>query len=90
MQIEGGKAGGMLHVTFPCGPSVVIPGKLSARLTHDLKLNTGHLLLRFSILKGTPAAPQAFLAPCVQQPHLWAKKSGILWKRAGSEGMGIQ
>jgi hypothetical protein len=44
----GSKAGGALHLSFPCKSSVVIPGTPSARLNHDLKLNTGQRLLRFS------------------------------------------
>jgi hypothetical protein len=36
---------------------MVIPGKPSARLTHDLKLIIGKRLLRFLILKETPMAP---------------------------------
>jgi hypothetical protein len=40
---------------------MVIPGKPSARLTQHLKLVTRQRFLHFSILKETPAAPQAFL-----------------------------
>jgi hypothetical protein len=36
---------------------MVIPGKPSARLSHHLKLITGHRLLRFSILKEASHAP---------------------------------
>jgi hypothetical protein len=66
MQKGAVKAGGVLYLTFPCGFSVVIPGKPSARFSHYLKLIDGRRLLRFSILKETPTAPEAFLAPCVQ------------------------
>jgi hypothetical protein len=38
---------------------MAIPRKPSARLTRHLKLITGQRLLRFSILKETPMAPQA-------------------------------
>jgi hypothetical protein len=48
IQKGGSKAGGALCPSFPCMSSVVIPGSPSARLTHDLKLNTGQRLLRFS------------------------------------------
>ena len=41
-------AGGALRLSFPCMSSVVIPGTPSARLNHDLKLNKGQRLLRFS------------------------------------------
>jgi hypothetical protein len=37
---------------------MVIPGKPSARLTRHLKVISGQRLLRFSILKETPMAPQ--------------------------------
>jgi len=37
---------------------MAIPGKPSARLTHDLRLVTGQRCLRFSILKETPAPLQ--------------------------------
>jgi hypothetical protein len=33
---------------------VAIPGNPSARLTRGVKLNTGHWLLRFSVLRETP------------------------------------
>jgi hypothetical protein len=33
---------------------MAIPRKPSARLTHDLKRNTGQRLLRFSVLRETP------------------------------------
>jgi hypothetical protein len=42
---------------------MAIPGKPSARLTRYLKLIIGQRILRFSILKETPAAPQAFPVP---------------------------
>jgi hypothetical protein len=48
IQKGGSKAGGALRLSFPCKSSVVIPGHPSARLTHDLKLNRGQRLLRFS------------------------------------------
>ena len=48
IQEKGGKAGGALRLSFPCKSSVVIPGNPSARLNHDLKLNTGQRFLRFS------------------------------------------
>jgi hypothetical protein len=61
MQIRGSKAGGALRLSLPCKPSVVIPGSPSARqrtslvrLTRCLKLNTGHWLLRFPVLRETP------------------------------------
>jgi hypothetical protein len=54
MQIGGSQAGGALRLSLPCKSSVVIPGSPSARLTHCLKLNTGHWLLRFSVLRETP------------------------------------
>jgi hypothetical protein len=54
MQKRGGKAGGALHLSSSCEPSVVIPGSPSARLTRGLKLNTGQWLLRFSVLRETP------------------------------------
>jgi hypothetical protein len=54
MQIGGSQAGGARYPTFPCGSSVVIPRSPSARLTRCLKLNTGHWLLRFSVLRETP------------------------------------
>jgi hypothetical protein len=64
MQHGGGKAGGALRLSVPGSPSVVIPGSLSARLNRCLKPNTGHRLLRFSILKETPAAPQTAILFC--------------------------
>ena len=54
MQTGGSKAGGALRLSLPCKSSVVIPGSPSARLTRCLKLNTGHWLLRFSVLRETP------------------------------------
>ena len=54
MQVRGRKAGGALHLSLPCKSSVVIPGSPSARLTRGLKLNTGHWLLRFSVLREPP------------------------------------
>jgi hypothetical protein len=44
---------------------MAIPGKPSARLTLYLRLATRQRFLRFSILKETPAAPQALLVPLV-------------------------
>jgi hypothetical protein len=57
---------------------MVITGKPSARLSHPLWGLTHHLklvirqrFLRFSILKETPAAPQAFLVPlCLVTPFM--------------------
>ena len=60
MQKGEAKAGGVLYLTFTCGSSVVIPGEPSARLTHHLKLIIGRRLLRFSILKETPTAPNPY------------------------------
>ena len=54
MQTRGSKAGGAIRLSLPCKPSVVIPGSPSARLNLGLKLNTGHWLLRFSVLRATP------------------------------------
>jgi hypothetical protein len=61
MQIRGSKAdqrrplaGGALRLSSPCEPSVVIPGSPSARLNRCLKPDTGHWLLRFSVLRETP------------------------------------
>jgi hypothetical protein len=54
LQIRGSKAGGALHLSSPCEPSVVIPGSPSARLTRGLKLNTGQWLLRLSVLREIP------------------------------------
>jgi hypothetical protein len=54
MQIGGSKAGGALRLSLPCKSSVVIPGSPSARLNRGLKLNTGHWLLRFSVLRESP------------------------------------
>jgi hypothetical protein len=54
MQVGGSQAGGALHLTLPCKSSVVIPGSPSARLNRGLRLNTGHWLLRFSVLRETP------------------------------------
>jgi len=69
MQKGAVKAGGALYLAFSCGPSVVIPGKPSARLTHYSMLNTGQRLLRFSILKETPHGPSGLSStPCVQEP----------------------
>jgi hypothetical protein len=60
---EGGRRGFINHShIWPC---MAIPGKPSARLTHNLKLITGQRCLRFSILKETPTAPQASLVPLV-------------------------
>jgi hypothetical protein len=53
LQTGGGKAGGALRLSLPCKSSVVIPGRLSARLTRGLKLNTGQWLLRLSVLRET-------------------------------------
>ena len=47
IQKRGSKAGGAPRLSFPCKPSVVIPGSPSARLTRGLKLNKGQRLLRF-------------------------------------------
>jgi len=47
IQEGGSKAGGALHLSSQCESSVVIPGIPSARLTRDLKLNTGQRVLRF-------------------------------------------
>ena len=81
MQKGAAKAGGALFLTFSCGPSVVIPGRPSARLNHDLELNTGRRLLRFSILKGTPTAPQAFPAPPVSSTRCGTRT--VLLRRMG-------
>ena len=64
MQTRGSKAGGALRLSSSCEPSVVIPGSPSARLDHGLMLNTGHRLLRFSILKETPTAPETAIPLC--------------------------
>jgi hypothetical protein len=64
MHHGGCKAGGALRLSCPWSPSVVIPGSLSARLNHGLMLNAGHRLLRFSILKEIPAAPQTAILFC--------------------------
>jgi hypothetical protein len=53
---EGGRRGHISH--FHVSPCMVIPGKPSARLTRYLKLITGQRILRFSILRETPTAPQ--------------------------------
>jgi len=53
MQIGGSKAGGALRLSLPFKSSVVIPGSPSARLTLCLNPNTGHWLLRFSVLRET-------------------------------------
>ena len=53
MQVGGSQAGGALRLSSPCESSVVIPGSPSARLDRCLKLNTGHWLLRFSVLRET-------------------------------------
>jgi hypothetical protein len=53
---EGGWRGLISHSHIR--PCMVIPGKPSARLTHDLTLITGQRFVRFSILKETPTAPQ--------------------------------
>jgi hypothetical protein len=58
---EGGRRGLISHSHTWIW--MAIPGKPSARLTHHPKLIIGQRLLRFSILRETPAAPQAFLAP---------------------------
>jgi hypothetical protein len=58
---EGGRRGLISH--SHAWPWMAIPGKPSARLAHHLKLVTRRCFLRFSILKETPAAPQAFLVP---------------------------
>jgi hypothetical protein len=50
----GRKAGGALRLSSSCEYSVIIPGSPSARLDRCLKLNTGHWLLRFSVLRETP------------------------------------
>jgi hypothetical protein len=52
---KGGRRGDISHTHIQ--PYMAIPGKPSARLTHDLKLITGQRLLRFSILKETPLTP---------------------------------
>ena len=54
IQKGGSKAGGALRLSFPCKPSVVIPGSPSARLNRGLKLNNEQWLLRFSVLRETP------------------------------------
>ena len=73
MQIGAAKAGGVSYLTFPCGFSVVIPGRPSARLSHYLKLINGWGLLRFSILKETPTTPNLY--PCVQS---WTSSFDLL------------
>jgi hypothetical protein len=58
------------HQSFPCmdldgycREALRPPSHLLWGLTHHLKLVTRQRFLRFSILKETPAAPQAFLVP---------------------------
>jgi hypothetical protein len=71
---EGGRRGFISH-SHACS-WMATSGKPSARLshplwglTHDLKLVTRQRFLRFSILKETPAAPQAFpVPPCPETP----------------------
>ncbi len=58
---EGGRRGFISHSHARIW--MAIPGKPSARLDHHRKLVTRQRFLRFSILKETPAAPQAFLVP---------------------------
>jgi hypothetical protein len=58
---EGGRRGFISHSHARMW--MAFPGKPSTRLTHHLKLVTRQRFLRFSILKETPAAPQAFLVP---------------------------
>jgi hypothetical protein len=53
-----------------------IPGKPSARLTRHLKLIIEQRLQRFSILKETPTAPQAYLVPLCPVTPLVGKSQG--------------
>ncbi len=55
---------------------MAIPGKPSARLTHDLKLVTRQRFLRFSILKETPTIPQAFLVPLCPVKNVGHSQAG--------------
>ena len=109
MQTRGGPAGGALRLSLPCKSSVVIPGSPSARqrtslvrLTRGLKLNTGHWLLRFSVLRETPmtstfsipfsdaAMPNPFQ---VKKPERPTQKSGArhlgLWFPRSPASLGM-
>jgi hypothetical protein len=76
---EGGRRGFISH--SHAWIWMAIPGKPSARLAHHLKLATRQRFLRFSILKETPTAPQAFLAPLGP-----AKNVGHSQPEIGGEG----
>ena len=74
---RGSKAGGALRLSLPCKSSVVIPGRLSARLTRGLKLNTGQWLLRFSVLRETPMT-SAISIPFQKAKMLHRRRGAIM------------
>jgi hypothetical protein len=63
---------------------MAVPGKPSARLTYHLKLVTRQRFLRFSILKETPATPQAFLVPLCPIKNVGHSQQD--WGRGKGEG----